>query len=443
MNASLPKVAVIGRQNVGKSTLVNRLFGRRETIADEMPGVTRDRVEVQTTWRDRTFALIDTGGYTRVARGIESLVANQADRAATEADLILLVVDVQAGVTEEDAMLARRLRRSPVPVVLVANKADGEREEADVAALYSLGLGEPLPVSALHGRGAGDLLDRVVQLLPEGSAVESAEEEPHPEPRFALVGRPNVGKSSIFNALVGEERSVVYEDAGTTRDSVDALLEWPGGPVRFVDTAGMRRQTRVTGIEYYGFVRATRAIERAHVVVVVIEAPEGFTSEDKKIVVRVLEAGRGLLIAANKWDLVEEKDRTFKRLSEEAALFANATVMRTSATRGQGVHRLPPLLMDLHERWEHRVSTAKVNEVLQEAQRENPTPRNAGNLHYATQVGSGPPTFVIFGGSREPDPSYRRYLENRLRRTFAYDGVPIRLTFRPRTRGSKPGGKRH
>jgi GTPase len=281
-----------------------------------------------------------------------------------------------------------------------------------------------------------------VQLLPEVSAAEGTEDT-EPEPRFALVGRPNVGKSSIFNALAGEERSVVYQEAGTTRDSVDALLEWPDGPVRFVDTAGMRRQTRVSGVEYYGFVRATRAIERADVVVVVIEAPEGFTSEDKKIVVRVLEAGRGLLIAANKWDLVEEKDRTFKGLSEDAALFANATIMRTSATRGQGVHRLPPLLMDLHARWKHRVSTAKVNEVLQQAQAENPTPRNAGNLHYATQVGSGPPTFVIFGGSREPDPSYQRYLENRLRRKFGYDGVPIRLTFRPRTRGSKPGGKRH
>ena len=207
----------------------------------------------------------------------------------------------------------------------------------------------------------------------------------------------------------------MFEEAGTTRDSVDALLEWPDGPVRFVDTAGMRRQTRVTGIEYYSFVRATRAIERADVAVVVIEAPEGFTSEDKKIVVRVLDAGRGLLIAANKWDLVEEKDRTFKLLSEEAALFANATIMRTSATRGQGVHRLPPLLMDLHRALgAPRVSTAKVNEVLQEAQRQLPTPRNAGNLHYATQVGSGPPSFVIFGGSREPDPSYQRYLENRL-----------------------------
>jgi GTPase len=443
VSGSPPKVAVIGRQNVGKSTLVNRLFGRRETIAHETPGVTRDRVEVEATWRDRTFTLVDTGGYTRVARGIESLVASQADRAADEADLVLLVVDAQAGVTEEDAMLARRLRRSTVPVLLVANKADGERDEADVAALYALGLGEPLPVSALHGRGAGDLLDRVVQLLPESPAADGSERETRSEPRFALVGRPNVGKSSIFNALVGDERSVVFQEAGTTRDSVDALLEWPNGPVRFVDTAGMRRQTRVTGVEYYGFVRATRAIERADVAVVVIEAPEGLTSEDKKIVVRVLEAGRGLLIAANKWDLVEEKDRTFKRLSEEAALFANATIMRTSATRGRGVHRLAPLLMDLHERWAHRVSTAKVNEVLHEAQGENPTPRNAGNLHYATQVGSGPPTFVIFGGSREPDPSYQRYLENRLRRTFGYDGVPIRLTFRPRTRGSKQGGRRH
>ncbi len=353
-------------------------------------------------------------------------------------------MDAQAGVTEEDASLAKRLRRATVPVLLIANKVDGEREEADVAALYTLGLGEPVPVSALHGRGAGDLLDRVVQLLPEVSEIEgAADDDVQPEPKFALVGRPNVGKSSIFNALVGEERSVVFEEAGTTRDSVDALLEWPDGPVRFVDTAGMRRQTRVTGVEYYSFVRATRAIERADVAVVVIEAPEGFTSEDKKIVVRVLDAGRGLLIAANKWDLVEEKDRTFKLLSEEAALFANATIMRTSATRGQGVHRLPPLLMDLHRRWAHRVSTAKVNEVLQEAQRQLPTPRNAGNLHYATQVGSGPPSFVIFGGSREPDPSYQRYLENRLRRTFDYDGVPIRLTFRPRTRGPKPGGKRH
>jgi GTP-binding protein len=441
VTGSLPKVAVVGRQNVGKSTLVNRLFGRQETIAHETPGVTRDRVEVEATWRGHRFLLIDTGGFTRRSRGIESLVAGQADRAVEQADLILLVVDVRSGVTEEDAALARRLRRSSVPVMVIANKVDDERDEAGTAELYSLGLGEPLPVSALHGRGSGDLLDRVVQLLP--AAASASEETDQAEPRFALVGRPNVGKSSIFNTLVGEERSVVYEEAGTTRDSVDALLEWPDGAVRFVDTAGMRRQTRVTGVEYYGFVRATRAIERADVAVVVIEAPEGFTTEDKKIAVRVMEAGRGLLVAANKWDLVEEKDRTFKGLAEDVALFANATVMRTSATPGQGVHRLPPLLMDLHARWTRRVPTAKVNEVLQEAQAQRPTPRNAGNLHYATQVGSGPPSFVIFGGSREPDPGYQRFLENRLRRAFEYDGVPIRITFRPRTRGSKPGGRRH
>jgi GTP-binding protein len=432
----IPKVAVIGRQNVGKSTLVNRLFGRRETIAHETPGVTRDRVEVEASWRGRRFALIDTGGYTTAARGIEALVAGQADRAAEEAALILLVVDTQAGVTEEDASLARRLRRSTTPVLLIANKVDSARDEADAAALYSLGLGEPMPLSALHGRGAGDLLDRMVQLLP---AAREPVDGSLDEPRFALVGRPNVGKSSIFNALVGQERSVVFEEAGTTRDSVDALLEWPEGPVRFVDTAGMRRQTKVRGVEFYSFVRATRAIDRAHVAVLVIEAPEGFTSEDKKIAVRVMDAGRGLLVAANKWDLVEEKDRTFKRLQEEVGLFASAETIRTSATKGQGVHRLPPIVMGLHGRWSRRVPTAKVNEVLQDAQARRPTARNAGSLHYATQVSAGPPTFVIFGGAREPDPGYRRYLENLLRRTFGWNGVPIRLTFRPRKRG---GGSR-
>lgn len=426
-----PRVAVVGRQNVGKSTLVNRLFGAREAISHETPGVTRDRVAVEASWRGRRFVLVDTGGFTRSARGLDSLVAKQAERAASEADLVLLVVDARSGPAEEDALLARRIRRSPTPVLLVANKVDDERDEADVAALYALGLGEPVPVSALHGRGAGDLLDRIVALLPPGVDGDG---EPHAEPRFALVGRPNVGKSSLFNRLVGEERSVVFEEAGTTRDSVDAVLEWPQGRVRFVDTAGMRRQTRVRGVEFYSFVRATRAVERADVAVVVIEAPEGLTSEDKKIAVRAMEAGCGLLVAANKWDLVEEKDRTFKRLQDDVALFGAATVMRTSARSGQGVHRLPPVLMDLHGRWGRRVPTAIVNEVLQQAQAERPTPRSAGTLHYATQVASGPPTFVVFGGAREPGPGYRRFLENRLRRTFGFEGVPIRLSFRARRR---------
>jgi len=432
MTARTPRVAVVGRQNVGKSTLVNRLLGGREVIAHETPGVTRDRVEVEASWRGRRFVLVDTGGYRRGAGGLDSLVAEQAERAASEADLVLLVVDSRSGATEEDALLARRIRRSPTPVLLVANKVDDERDEADAARLYALGLGEPMPVSALHGRGAGDLLDRIVALLPTG---EGAAGEPHAEPRFALIGRPNVGKSSLFNRLVGEERSVVFEEAGTTRDSVDAVIEWPDGPVRFVDTAGMRRQTKVEGVEFYSLVRATRAVDRADVAVVVIEAPEGLTLQDKKISLRAMEAGCGLLVAANKWDLVEEKDRTFKRLEGDVTRLAGATVVRTSATSGQGVRRLPPLLMDLHGRWKRRVPTAMVNEVLQRAQAERPTPRSAGTLHYATQVAAGPPTFVVFGGGREPGPAYRRFIENRLRRAFGFEGVPIRLSFRARTRG--------
>ncbi len=434
MTDAAPVVAVVGRQNVGKSTLVNRLLGRRESIAHETPGVTRDRIAVEASWRGHPFMLIDTGGYLHGARGIESLVAEQADRAAAEADVILLVVDVRSGSTEEDAALARRLRRTPTPVLLIANKVDSEREASDATALYALGLGEPVPVSAINGWGAGDLLDRIVDLLPQGPSDVG---EASSEPRFALVGRPNVGKSSIFNGLVGEERSVVYEEAGTTRDAVDAVLGWPDGPVRFVDTAGMRRQTKVRGVEFYSFVRATRAIERAEVAVLVIEALEGFGVEDKKIAVRVLEAGRGLLVAANKWDTVEEKDRTFKRLQEEVALFVNAEVVRTSAKTGQGVHRLPPLLMELHGRWGRRMPTATVNQILHEAQGQQPTPRGTGTLRYATQVAAGPPTFVVFGGGRAPDQSYQRFLENRFRRAFGFDGVPIRLSFRARTRPTK------
>ncbi len=250
-----------------------------------------------------------------------------------------------------------------------------------------------------------------------------------------MVGRPNVGKSSLFNRLVGEERSVVFEEAGTTRDAVDAVVEWPDGPVRFVDTAGMRRQVKVKGVEYFSFVRATEAIERAHVAALVIDATEGFTVEDKKIVNRVVEEGRAFMLVANKWDLVEEKDRTYKLLHETLQPFARATVMRTSAVTGQGVLRLPPVLLDLHARWTTRIPTSRVNDVIQQAQRERPTPRTTGNLHYATQTGTGPPSFVIFGGAKEPDAGYGRFIENRLRREFHLEGIPIRLSFRPRRRG--------
>ncbi len=433
----VPSIAVIGRQNVGKSTLVNRLFGSRETIAHDLPGVTRDRVELETAWRGRRFSLVDTAGYLHDAGGIEALAGEQADRAIAAADLILLVVDAQAGISEEDGTLARRLRRATVPVLVVANKVDTEREESDAAAFHSFGLGDPFPVSGMHGRGAGDLLDRIVQLLPDAPREEAS---PPEEPRFALVGRPNVGKSSLFNRLVGEERSVVFQEAGTTRDAVDAVVRWPDGSVRFVDTAGMRRATRVRGVEYFSVVRATQAIERAHVVMLLIDAEQGYTVEDKKIANIVIDAGRALMLVANKWDLVEDKDDLYADLVHTIRQFASAPVMRTSATTGRGVHRLPPVLLDLHSRWTSRVPTSKVNEVIQQAQRERPTPRAAGTLHYATQVATGPPAFIVFGGANEPDPAYRRYIENRLRRAFRLEGVPVRVKYRPRkqrARGSR------
>jgi GTP-binding protein len=424
-----PRVAIVGRQNVGKSTLVNRIVGHRATIAHGLPGVTRDRIELQASWRGRRFRLVDTAGYLRKATGVEALAAAQAELATRDANLILLVVDAHAGISEEDADLARRLRRTEVPVMVVANKVDSRDDETDVPALLRLGLGEPFAVSALHGLGVGELLDRLIDLLPEGGDMP----DEAVEARFAIVGRPNVGKSSLFNRLVGEERSIVSEAPGTTRDAVDSLVEWPElGRVRFVDTAGMRRGQSVRGVEYYGFLRARAAIDRAHVSLLVIDAVDGFTTEDRRIAAHVMEAGRALLVVTNKWDLEEDKDRTYKRLRTELQPFARAEVVRTSALTGQGVHRLPPLLLDLQQRWSARTSTSKINEIVQAAQRERPTPRQTGTLHYATQVSAGPPTVVIFGGARAPGPTYQRFIENRLRAALDLEGVPIRLRFRPR-----------
>jgi GTP-binding protein len=427
----IPTVAVVGRQNVGKSTLVNRLFGAKETIAHELPGVTRDRIEVPVTWRGRRFLVVDTGGYASRAGGIEALVSAQAERAAGTADVVMLVGDAQVGVQEEDLDLARRLRGAGPPVLVTVNKVDSEGLEPEAASFNALGLGEPMPVSALHGRGSGDLLDRLVALLPDSED----EGEVEGEPRLALVGRPNVGKSSLFNRLVGEERSVVYEEAGTTRDAVDALVHFEEGDVRFVDTAGLRRPGRMQGVDYYGLVRAVRAIDRADVALLVLDATDGFTSEDKHIAERVMEAGKGLAVAANKWDLLEagSKDEVFKDLAERIKPFARPQLLRTSATHGTGVGRIPAALLGLHASWSRRVPTTRVNEVLQEAQGQRPPPRGTARLLYGTQVSKGPPTFVLFGGAA-PDAGYRRYLENRFRQEFDLQGVPIRLRFRAKRR---------
>ncbi|HXF57087.1 MAG TPA: ribosome biogenesis GTPase Der [Actinomycetota bacterium] len=428
--ARWPRVAVLGRQNVGKSTLVNRLLGRREAIADELPGVTRDRVEARVEVDGRSFVVVDTGGFVGKARGLEQAVVRQAERAAAQADLSLLVVDVTTGITAEDEALAARLRRSGRPALVVANKVDSERQEPLAAEFHALGLGEPLPVSALHGRGVGELVDRILDLIPISS---QAEEEP--EPRFCLLGRPNVGKSSLFNRLLGEERAVVHEEPGTTRDAVDSVVEVGGRVVRFVDTAGLRRVVKTRGVEYYGVLRSLRALERSHVALLVVDASEGLTREDRRIAGQVVEAGRGLVVALNKWDLVPrgERDERFRALSQAAAPFPGTPVLRTSALSGVGVHRVVPALLAVHEAWSRRVPTAAVNRVLERATAAHPPPRGVGRILYGTQVGAGPPTFVLFG-AREPDPSYRRYLEHALREAFGFEGAPLRLVFRPRER---------
>jgi GTP-binding protein len=426
-------VAVVGRQNVGKSTLVNRLLGVRKAIADERPGVTRDRLEVPATWRGRSFLVVDTGGHVEGARGIEELVAKQAERAAVEAQVVLLVVDAETGVQEEDAALARRLQRTTVPVVVVANKIDSARREPEAADFYRLGLGEPIPVSALHGRGSGELLDRILTLLPDEADLQA--DVAGEERTFALVGRPNVGKSSLFNRLVGEDRAVVYEEAGTTRDAVDSLVRWDGEEVRFVDTAGFRRPSKARGVEYYGYVRTVQAIDRSHVVALLVDAAEGVTTEDRRIAARVAEAGRGLVAVANKWDLAPsgERAKRFTEIKERLEVFPGVPLLRTSALSGAGVGKVIPALLEVHGHWLRRIPTSDVNRLLQRAQGRHPPP-GGGRLMYGTQVSAGPPRFVIFGtGETYPD-SYARFIENRLREAFGFAGVPIRLSFRRRRR---------
>ncbi len=428
-------VAIVGRQNVGKSTLLNRLLGSRDAIAHEEPGVTRDRLEREIEWDGARFVAIDTGGYMGRPTGIDELVTRQADRAMAEADVVALVVDATVGIQEEDATLARRLRRATVPVVLVANKVDSHLQESLVGELFRLGLGEPVSVSALHGRGAGELLDLLVSLLPQPDERSDEDEDADAEPVFSIVGRPNVGKSSLFNRLVGEDRSVVYQEAGTTRDSVDAVVDWEGGSVRFVDTAGLRRPSTTEGVTYYGYLRTVQAIDRSHVAALVVSADEGVTTEDRRIAARVAEAGRGLVVVANKWDLVPSEDRAqrFIEIKERVEVFPAVPVLRTSAKTGMGVGKVQAVLLGTQQAWAKRVSTSEVNRAIEQAQNATPPPRQTGKIRYAAQVGSGPPRFVLFSSGPIPT-AYSRFLEHRLREAFELTGVPIRFTFRRRRR---------
>ncbi len=429
-----PVVAVVGRPNVGKSTLVNRILGRREAVVQDVPGVTRDRVSYDALWTGRRFVVQDTGGWEPDAKGLQQLVAEQASVAMRTADAIVLVVDAVVGATAGDEAAARTLRRSGKPVFLAANKVDNERGEADASELWSLGLGQPYAISAMHGRGVGDLLDDVVAALPTVS--ESAATGGGPR-RVALVGKPNVGKSSLLNKLAGDQRSVVHEVAGTTVDPVDSLIELGGKVWRFVDTAGLRRKVgQASGHEFYASVRTHAAIDAAEVVIVLIDASQPLTEQDQRVLSMVIEAGRALVLAFNKWDLVDEdrRDLLEREIHRELVQVQWAPRVNIAAKTGRAVQKLVPALELALESWDTRISTGRLNTWLKEVVAATPPPVRGGKqprILFATQATARPPTFVLFTtGFLEA--GYRRFLERRLRETFGFDGSPVRINVRMR-----------
>jgi GTPase len=437
--AAVPVVAVVGRPNVGKSTLVNRILGSRQAVVEETPGVTRDRVAYDALWRGRAFTLVDTGGWEPAVEGTESLaarVAAQARMAVDAADAVLFVVDATVGVTDADASVARVLRRSGKPVVVVANKIDDAKAEPEVAALWSLGLGEPAPVSALHGRGSGDLLDLLLDALPAAPKERAAEGGPR---RVALLGRPNVGKSSLLNKLAGHQRALVDAVPGTTRDPVDELIELGGTTWRFVDTAGIRRRFRENqGADYYAALRTAGALDRAEVAVVLIDASEPLTEQDLRIVSMVIEAGRALVIAYNKWDLVDsERQRYLEREIDRQLHNARwAPRVNISALTGRHTDRLVPALEKALASWETRVPTGRLNAWLTGLVAATPPPVRGGRqpkILFATQAGVRPPHFVLFA-SGFLEAAYRRFVERRLREEFGFEGSPVQVSVRVRAK---------
>jgi GTPase len=440
-------VAVVGRPNVGKSTLVNRFAGRRDAIVEERPGVTRDRTSHDVQWRGRTFTVLDTGGWMpgwARAAALDSAVSAHAERATSDADLVLFVVDATVGITEEDAAAAEWLRRLGVPVLLVANKVDDlsptSALTSELTELNALGLGEPHPVSALHGRGSGDLLDEVYDRLREGGAFERPTEPDDDIPGVALIGRPNVGKSSIFNRLLGEERTIVDERPGTTRDAVDTVVELPDGRAyRFVDTAGLRRHARRgDATEYYATLRTARALDRAAVALLVIDASEPIGEQEQRLARQIIDAGRALVVVLNKWDLVDEERREWiDRERDRLLKFIDwAPLVRTAAKTGRGINRLLPAVDAALVEWQRRIPTASLNDWLPGVVEASPPPMRRGRpvrVRYVTQVAVGPPTFRFFTTGEVPA-SYLRYLERRLREDFGFEGTPLAVAIRVRTR---------
>ena len=441
-----PVVAVVGRPNVGKSTLVNRILGRREAVVEDVPGVTRDRVAYDANWRGRTFTLIDTGGWEPDAHGLQAQVSQQAEIAAAAADVVVMVADAVVGATDTDEVVARTLRRARKPVVLVANKVDSAGGEPDASSLWSLGLGEPHAVSALHGRGSGDLLDVILEALPKEPPLETL--QARGPRRVALLGRPNVGKSSLLNRLTGEQRSVVDAVAGTTRDPVDSLVELGGATWRFVDTAGIRRRVReASGAEYYSSLRTATALREAEVAVVLLDASEPLAEQDLRIIEMVIEAGRALVLAFNKWDLLDDyrRERLEIEIDRQLHHVSWAPRVNVSAKTGRAIEKLTPAIELALDGWGRRVSTSRLNAWLGELIAATPPPVRGGKqpkVLFATQAGTQPPRFVLFAtGFLEA--TYRRFIERRLREDFGFPGTPVEVSVRLKdSRGKAVKGKK-
>lgn len=431
----VPVLAVVGRPNVGKSTLVNRILGRREAVVEEVSGVTRDRVSYEAMWNGREFTVVDTGGWDPGVSGLPERIAAQAEVAVAAADAVLFVVDAKVGITDPDEAVVRILRRSEKPVLLAANKVDDQRTEAEAAALWNLGLGEPHPVSAMHGRGSGDLLDAILEVLPTPPREDL--DKPRGPRRVAIVGKPNVGKSSLLNRLAGSDRAVVDEEAGTTVDPVDELVDIGGRQWRFVDTAGIRRKVKeASGYEFYASLRTNTAIERAEVVVVLIDAAQPLTEQDTRIISSVSDAGRALVVAFNKWDLVDDERRFYleREITRNLVQVQWAPRISLAAHTGWHVDRLQRALDSALEGWETRVPTGELNSFLGRLVGEHPHPVRGGKQPralFGTQVSTAPPTIVVFTSGRLED-QYLRFVERRLREEYGFTGSPVRVQQRPR-----------
>jgi GTPase len=430
-----PVVAIVGRPNVGKSSLLNRIVGRRVAVVESHPGVTRDRKSVDAEWNGVEFELVDTGGWMIRGDALDEKVSRQAELALEGADLVVVVVDASVGTTQEDVEVARVVKHAGRPVLLVANKVDDQRHESAIWEFMSLGLGEPVGVSALHGRGTGDLLDLVVAALPDdhggvepGSAASESEEDP--TTRVAIVGRPNVGKSTLFNRMIGEDRSIVHDMPGTTRDAIDTLVETPEGPLRFIDTAGMRRRARTErGAESHSVLRALEALDRADIALLVIDATLGATHQDQRLAERIAAAGCPAVVLLNKWDLVptEGRDEVLASVGERLAFLGSAPVLKISASSGLGVHRILPAVFDAADAYAQRIPTGALNRAVRDLQASHPAP--GARIRYAVQGAVAPPTFTLFSTARLPA-TYLRYVERALRERFDLGPTVIKLRVR-------------